>query len=257
MSLPTLVIAGAQKCGTSTLTLLLRKHPQVFMSMPRELHFFDRRWRRGLEWYSSHFDPTPEHVHAGESTPLYLYIPLARERMMATLPDAKIVVALRDPAKRAYSHYWHSKRLDHEAAPSFEAALELEASRVASNVKRGRARFTYLDRGHYIDQILDLEQTYGPDQLQVVLLDDLIADRGAVLARLFTFLDISTEPAQTIPAQWKNRYRIRGDQSEQAAVVAYPPMTPGTRAMLVEHYGPYNDRLAGWLGRDLSEWNTV
>ncbi len=257
MSLPTLVIAGAQKCGTSTLHRLLRSHPQVFMSVPKELHYFDRYWRRGLDWYSSQFTPGPEHLHAGESTPVYLYRPAARRRMMTSLPDAKIVVALRDPVKRAYSHYWHSKRLEVDAAVSFEQALELEASRVAEKIKKNRSRYSYLDRGHYIDQLLDLGQVYGPEQLHIILLEDLIADRVGCLERLFAFLDISTGPASTLKQQWKNRYRVRNDGSDDAKAAAYPPMAPETRKRLVEHYRPYNDRLATWSGLDLSEWNKL
>ena len=97
MPLPTLVIAGAQKCGTSTLHGLLRDHPQVFMSRPKEVHFFDRHWTRGLDWYSSQFTPARAHVHAGESTPLYTYDAEARQRMVETLPRASIIVVLRDP----------------------------------------------------------------------------------------------------------------------------------------------------------------
>lgn len=257
MPLPTLVIAGAQKCGTSTLHRLLRSHPQVSMSVPKEVHFFDRHWDRGLDWYSARFTPMPEHAHAGESTPIYLYSSTARERMMQTLPDAKVVVALRDPVKRAYSHYWHSKRLDNDEAASFEEALDLEPSRLEARRGLSKARYSYLDRGHYIDQLLALEKTYGPDQLQIILLEDLIADRVTCLERLFGFLDISTEPASTIKEQWKNRYRIGAGESESAKPVAYPPMTPETRKRLVEHYQPYNDRLAEWLGRDLSDWNKV
>ncbi len=257
MSLPTLVIAGAQKCGTSTLHLLLRNHPEVFMSKPKEVHFFDRHWDRGLDWYSSHFNPKRRHVHAGESTPVYMYDAVARQRMMTTLPHAKVVVTLRDPVKRAYSHYWHSKRLGHDPEGSFEAALELEDARISSAEKGNERWFSYASRGHYIDQLLELEKVYGPDQLQTVLLDDLIADRAAVLERLFQFLGISVEPASTIKEQWKNRYRIQLDGSKAATPVVYPPMAPDTRARLVEHYRPYNDRLAGWLGRDLSDWNKV
>ncbi|MEJ7689960.1 MAG: hypothetical protein WKF76_05735 [Nocardioidaceae bacterium] len=55
MPLPTLVIAGAQKCGTSSLVTLLRQHPQVSMSRPKELHFFDRHFDRGLDWYREQF----------------------------------------------------------------------------------------------------------------------------------------------------------------------------------------------------------
>ena len=255
MPLPTLVIAGAQKCGTSTLHGLLRDHPQVFMSRPKEVHFFDRHWTRGLDWCSSQFTPARAHVHAGESTPLYTYDAEARQRMTETLPRASIIVVLRDPTKRAYSHYWHSRRLGFETAPSFEAALDLEPARLASDERKARSRYSYVDRGHYIEQLLKLERAYGPDHLHIVLLEDLISDQQSCLERLFAFLGISTDPARTMQAQWKNRYRVSVGESKAKRPAEYPPMAPETRARLVEHFRADNDRLSAWLGRDLSEWN--
>ena len=62
MPLPTFVIAGAQKCGTSTLTATLRRHPQVHMSRPKELHFFDRHRDEGLDWYAEKFSPGKKQI---------------------------------------------------------------------------------------------------------------------------------------------------------------------------------------------------
>ncbi len=66
------------------------------MSRPKELHFFDRNWRKGC-WYSSHFTPAPEHAHAEEATPTYTYDPTARQQMMETLPAASIVLCTNPP----------------------------------------------------------------------------------------------------------------------------------------------------------------
>ena len=256
MPLPTFVIAGAQKCGTSTLVATLRRHPQVHMSRPKELHFFDRRKNldRGLEWYAEQFSPGPKQIAWGEASPTYVYEEAARHALTDLLPDAKIVVILRDPAKRAYSHFWHSKRLDFESVDTFEEALDLEPERMASGDRRQQMRFSYLDRGHYVEQLEDLVARHGADNVHVMLLDDLGSDRVPTLEKLMAFIGVDTAPASTIKEQWTNKYRV-GERDGKQTVVAYPPLPPETRARMVEHFKPWNDRLAEFLGRDLSAWN--
>ena len=79
MRLPSLVIAGAQKAGTSSLATTLHRHPQIQMARrPKEVHFFDRHFDRGLEWYADQFNPKPRHVHLGDATPVYMYHQEAR-----------------------------------------------------------------------------------------------------------------------------------------------------------------------------------
>lgn len=244
MTLPTFLVAGAQKCGTSSLAGLLRRHPQIFMAQPKELHYFDHKIGRGLDWYAEQFTPGPDQVQVGEATPVYLYDPVLRKRIMETLPDASIIVILREPVRRAYSQYWHSSRLGYEKAPTFEEALDLEAVRAKSDLRSDRIRHAYVDRGRFIDQLLDLESGFGRDQLHVLLLEDLIEDRVTTLARAFDFLKISTEPAAKIKQQWKAKYTL-------------PPINPETRVRLLDEFRPYNERLAAWLGRDLSAWDTA
>lgn len=254
MPLPTLVIAGAQKCGTSSLAATLRRHPQVFMARPKELHFFDRHFDRGLDWYREQFTPRRGHVHAGEATPNYLYHPDARRRIPEVLPDAKIVVILRDPAKRAYSHYWHSRRIGGESL-DFETALDRETERITAGDKVSRSRHSYTDRGHYLEQLEPFAADLGRDRLHVMLLEDLIGDRVPTLITLFDFLGIETEQAASIEEQWTNRYRVAEEPGGKPKPVAYPPLDPDTRKRLIEHFKPHNDRLAAWLGRDLSVWD--
>lgn len=266
MPLPTLVIAGAQKCGTSSLSATLRQHPDIFMSKPKELHFFDRRFRKGLDHYASHFTAGADLAHRGEATPVYMYDPAARRRMAETLPHAKIVVILRDPAERAYSHYWHERRLGREPLTTFEEALAAEQERRAGGTRIDRMKYSYADRGRYVDQILSLVEGHGRDNVHVMLLDDLTHERVPTLRDLLTFLDVDPAPAESVPEEWirvpgrgrrsgeidGHRARPKDGKTEPAT---YPPISPATRQFLVEEFREPNDRLAAWLGRDLSAWN--
>ena len=132
MPLPTVLIAGAQRCGTSTLTSYLRRHPRIFMAKPKELHFFDMHYDKGMDWYAEFFTPKERHIVLGEATPIYMFDPVARERIAHHLPDIKLIVSLRDPTKRAYSQFFHAKRNDKEDLESFEEALDLEPARLSS-----------------------------------------------------------------------------------------------------------------------------
>lgn len=254
MLLPTLVIAGAQKCGTSSLSATLRQHPDIFMSKPKELHFFDRRHRLGLDYYASHFAGGAGHVHRGEATPVYMYDPDARRRMAETLPDAKIVVILRDPVQRAYSHYWHERRLGREDLATFEEAIDAEETRRAGGSRLDRMKYSYLDRGRYLGQVLSLVEGHGRENVHVLLLEDLTRERVPTLRALLEFLGVDPTPAESVPEKWTNRYRVTTDDGT-AQALAYPPIAPATRERLVEEFRDHNDRLAAWLQRDLSAWN--
>lgn len=256
MQLPTMVIAGAQKSGTTTLVAGLRRHPQILLVSPKELHFFDHdsKYARGLDWYRSRFEPKPQHVHAGEATPVYMYSERARARMAEALPDAKIAVILRDPAKRAYSHYWHVRRLGGEPIETFEEALAAEPQRLATGNHAQRMRWSYVDRGRYIDQVLDLERNHGRHNLHVMLMEDLTRDPEATFAGLLEFLGLDPAGAADLPLERRNVYRVPDERGE-VKPAEYPPMRPATRAAIVEELRDHNDRMASWLGRDLSAWN--
>jgi hypothetical protein len=266
MSLPTLIVAGAQKSGTTTLHDLLRQHPAIFMSSPKELHFFDKHYDRGLDWYSSCFTPSGAQVHAGESTPFYMYKTVARERMLADLPGVRILCILRDPVARAYSHYWHAREKGPEKSDTFEAALEREPRRRERTPDGQPAAFSYVDRGRYLDQLRPIAETIGRDRLCVLLMEDLMRDPQATMRGVFEFLDLDAGVSSTLTASAANTYgggesnrqgearerplRERGD----LPVGHYPPMAQETREHLARHFDPLNRALGDWLGKDLSHW---
>lgn len=125
---------------------MMDQHPDIYMSKPKELHFFDRYYDRGLDWYTSCFEPGMRVAHQGESTPFYMYNPTARHRMLTTLPELKVICILRNPIDRAYSHYWHAREKGPEKSPNFEAALEREPRRLARSDDGKPPGFSYLVR---------------------------------------------------------------------------------------------------------------
>jgi hypothetical protein len=109
MTLPTFLGIGAPRAGTTWLNTLLATHPDVYMPTLRdEIRFFDQYYDKGLDWYEALFCP-PEEAHKyqaiGEISPQYLECPECPERIVATLPESKLIAILRHPVDRAYSQY--------------------------------------------------------------------------------------------------------------------------------------------------------
>ena len=113
-ALPDFLIVGAQKGGTSSLYAYLAQHPSVLPSFRKEVKFFDCNYFCGHTWYRAHFPLRYKLSRGnritGEGTPNYLFHPTALQRLALTLIDVKIIILLRNPADRAYSHYQHQKR---------------------------------------------------------------------------------------------------------------------------------------------------
>jgi hypothetical protein len=258
MPLPTFIVAGAQKGGTTTLHNMLGQHPQIHVSRPKELHYFDRHYRNGLDWYSAAFQPTSEHRAWGEATPIYMYEPLARRRMCRDLPEVRLVIILRDPVARAYSNYWMNRSKGVEDIDTFEAAIDLEDERRKAGTRRVAARYAYLDRGLYADQLEALEVAHGRELIHPLLLSDLTADPTTALSGVFAFLEVDAEPAAEIPLlhakSFKGQDKSKGKTTSVSAG-SYPPIQPATEERLRSHFAEPNRRLAAGLGRDLTACN--
>jgi Sulfotransferase domain len=255
--LPGFLIVGAERCGTTSMFHVLKQHPAVFGTAVRkqEVHFFDVAYGRGLTWYQSQFPLravaglTARRVGAApvgfESSPYYMFHPLAPERIHRDLPGVRLLVLLRDPVERTYSA--HANHVGHglETEP-FERALELEDSRLEGEAERivadpaytsySHRHHSYRTRGHYIDQLEHLERVFGRDRILVIDSDDFFADPHPAYQRVLEFLGLPAFPATFTPQNARPR----------------APMPASLRAALEEHFRPYDERLAVWLGREPS-----
>jgi hypothetical protein len=252
--MPSFVIAGAQRCGTTSLHEDLAQHPSVLTPIRRKgVHYFDVSYDRGLAWYRGHF-PTrrtarrtareegAEPVITGEASPYYMFHPLAPERIARDLPGVKIIVMLRDPVERAYSAHAHEFARGFETEP-FERALDLEESRLSGEAERLRAdpyadshalrHQAYVARGRYVEQLDHLTELFGRERIHVVDSEAFFTDPEPVFAGVCGFLGLPPTDRITFD---KHNARPRS------------PMPDALRERLDAYFAPYDARLAEWLG---------
>jgi len=257
--LPAFLIVGAQRCGTTSLYRALAQHPLLLKPVRHKgVHYFDTGYARGPGWYRAHFPlrmaaTLLERRHgvrplAFESSPYYLFHPLAGERIAADLPGVKLVVLVRDPVERARSAHAHELARGYESEPHFEHALELEAGRLAGAEESLRARplsthhshqhHGYLARGRYADQLDRLEPLFGRERILVLDSHRFFAEPAQVYDRVLDFLGV---PRAGCPSFGRHNGR------------SLPKPLPGpVRQRLREHFETCDARLVPWLGGEPS-----
>ena len=241
--LPDVVILGAMKSGTTSLHNYLVQHPGVVEPLRKEVHFFDVNFERGESWYRAHFGREGQPGLNLDSSPYYLFHPAVPQRLHALLPEAKLIVLLRDPVRRAYSHYWHERDKGRETL-SFEDAIAAEAERLGNSEQRladgtlERSRehqhFSYLARGRYAEQLDRWFAVFPREQFLILRFEDLARDPLGVLNVTLDFLGLPRADDVSLEARNTRRYE---------------PMTETTAARLTEYYEPHNARLEALLGQ--------
>jgi hypothetical protein len=254
--LPDFVVIGAQKCGTGSFYNLLTMHPNVERAAVKEVHYFDKKenFSKGIEWYRRCFPP-PEREDGrrsitGEASPSYLISRHAPERLAEAVPQARLIVLLRNPVDRAYSHYHMAVRNGNELR-SFEEVVEedlawlLEEEDETSHLGladspdsggSGKPMHPYLRRGIYVDQLLRWREFFGDGQLLVLRSKDLFGRPQESLKLVLEYLDLP---------HWEPKIPFH------KAKHRYEPMNPATRRRLEEFFEPHNRRLYDQLGVDL------
>ncbi|MEP7360051.1 MAG: sulfotransferase [Chloroflexota bacterium] len=297
---PDLFIIGAPKSGTTSLYEYLLRHPQVFMSPTKEPFYFCPDARMGprprLEYpadearYLELFAGAGKAVRLGEATTRYLGSGEAPRLVRDFSPDAYIVASLREPVTMLQA--LHNERVanGNEDITDFGAALEADDDR-----RRGRRLppgansrgAVYRDVARYADQLEHWLEAFGPERVQVIVFDDLVADPAATFRRLLEFLDVDTDYRPAEFAAHNRRYRPRrsvrvvtdsrlgrlvSDRALPALIgesrraqlalrfrhsrlvrqqVIVEPVAPAIRAALEREFEPDVVRLSALIGRDL------
>lgn len=300
--LPTFLVIGTAKASTTSLYHYLRQHPQVFMPAKKEMHFFSSRPHPlGQHVVDPPVDPDDSHRHivdaaeyeaffdsadgkaaVGEASPTYIYFSAAAHNIKQTIPQAKIIALLRNPADRAYSAWSHLVR--DEAEPlSFEEALEQEPDRIAQGAP---SFYHYRAWGYYHEQLKLYYELFDREQIRVYLQSDLTRDPDRVFPDLFSFLGVDesfrpdTSVVHNLSGLPKNRawHKFLTEAIHRNPVVnvlkrpipqdtyrrwvttlknrnlVKTTMAPATRAALLEGYRDDIAACEALLGRSLQHW---
>lgn len=279
--LPTFLVVGSMKSGTTSLHRMLGAHPQIFTAPRKEIEFFseERNWRLGLDWYRNHFASCGDVRARGESSTGYTKFPRYPEapaRIAQVLPWVRVLYLVRDPIARMVSHHAHNVIDGYETRPVDDALLHGD---------------NYRDVSRYAMQISRYVEVLGPDRVKVVFTEDLHDRPADTLRDLYAFLgvdhfepppdgsDVSqrhnvTEGRPQIRRGLRHlshtwlwrRLRDRAPEGLRAATgritrrsvaittVRQEP-SPAAVAALVEQLQPDVDRLAEIAGRIPASWS--
>lgn len=202
MPLPTFIIIGAAKAGTTALYWYLAEHPQVFMSPLKEANYFaygvDESEKllygdpelhkfpvRTLSAYSELFEGVDDEIAVGEASPIYIECPEAADRIATTLPNAQIVVGIRNPVDRAYSDYQmylrsRGRKLDREMDLRPDAAWAQPNSH-------------WMRIGRYHEMLSRYFDVFPAERIHPYVFEDMRANSLDVVKRVYEFLGVEPE----------------------------------------------------------------
>lgn len=188
------ICIGAQKAGTTTLADIISRHPDIYIPPVKETKYFlfDEDYKKGKEFYDTYFNTCKNQKAIGEIDPDYLLFPFTARRIADTLgKDIRLIVILRNPADRAYSHYLMTKKKGLEPF-DFEKALEVEKDR-KQNIKEQKI-FAYLERGYYGKQLSEFLNVFPKENfLFLTFENDLIQNRAAAIQKVQQFLNVEVQ----------------------------------------------------------------
>lgn len=291
--LPNFLIIGVAKAGTSSLYAYLRQHPQIYVSPRRAPNFFglgeqpapfyagpvQARPVHGatLSQYTAFFAGVQDELAVGEGSSFFNFTPRAAARIQHYLPDAKLLLLLRQPATRAYSQYLYARRMGWEPASTFAAALCAEPKRKAE----GWFPFLcYRESSHYAATLRVFMERFPREQIYVALFEDFFGDTARHMREIHQFLgvdpdfnaDVSVNHNPAASGLWPwlrspynekaarfwhylpNRLRSAFFRQMSNVDVCQPSLDPALRTELTQHFRTDILATQAIINRDLSNW---
>lgn len=244
--LPNFIVIGVGRGGTTALFHYLGQHNCITKSAYDEIGYFDDNYHLGLHWYRSMF-PTIFYKQkiikkygkflTFEVTPWYIRRPWTAKRIHEILPNIKLIVILRNPVDRTYSHYHLSKR-ESGVTKSFDEVIGDDMNNLSKFSQKNNkfidsyfqtlVQNSYLARGFYVEQLEQWFEIFNKKQLLVISSEDLANKTQSTLDTVFKFLDVPQEKINDL---------------KKINVAKYPPMSNSTRKKLLEYFQIYNEKL--------------
>jgi len=252
--LPDFFGIGAGRTGTTSLYYYLDQHPSLSKSAYDELGFFDVNFHLGLHWYRSLFPSifTKFRIKSKTNffmtydiTPFYIRRPWVARRMKKLFPESKLIIILRNPVDRTYSHYYLSTKSGETR--TFEEVIEEDMNDISEWSIDSKDDYYFatqvenskLARGFYVEQLLVWFELFSKNQILIISSEEFASNTKNVMNDIFQFLNL---PEYEIP------------NIEKVNVSKYSKMNPETRKILIEFFKPYNEQLYKFLNRKF-DWD--
>ena len=258
------------RSGTTSLYRDLGGHPDIYMA-PTELGFFTDRYDDGVDWYAEQYATAAPHQICGEATADYLARPSAMNRIVATLPDAKLIASLRNPVDRAWSHYLLLKERGREQRP-FATAIEEEKRLVEKDGSGAHGAF-YLYHGLYDEHLERVYEMFGRDKVHVSIFERMASDPELTYGNVCRFLGVDDGVLPPNLGDKVNAYvtfrslRMRQLSGRLPAPLrrivarlntkqglAPPRLEPAHRRQLEDFFAPRIARVESLLDTKIPEW---
>ncbi|MCL4840105.1 MAG: sulfotransferase domain-containing protein, partial [Thermoanaerobaculia bacterium] len=196
-----IMIAGAQKAGTSSLLQYLGQHPDICIHRQLEFVFFfsDFQYPKGYEYSFREYFP---HAAPGQillaKHAMLMYSETAIERLYDHNSNASLIALLRNPIDRAYSAYWFARSRGWEDIPTFEEAIRAEPRRIREDGWLKWRNNAYLENGKYAFHLERIQKYFGAEKTRVYLIEDLKTDPGRIFRQVFEMAGVSQDFAPDI-----------------------------------------------------------
>jgi hypothetical protein len=225
---PDFIVIGVAKAGTTSLYDYLNDHPMIKMPETKEIHFFDEGYDQGIESYLKHFPKkkTLEYPLSGDVTPRYFVKKNVPKRVKNHFPDVKLILLLRNPVDRAFSHY--KQHLFPKTGDSFEKHLAREFLKLSN--KKNKEDLPLLQRGFYVKHLKEWLKIFPKEQILVLIAEDFYKNTQESMNMIYEFLNIASYQHKSFPISNEGVYK---------GIALHEK----TRALLEDFYKPYNEEL--------------
>ena len=250
--LPDFLIIGAEKCGTTSLFQYIIEHPDVYSGRGKEIYFFDKQYFKGIHWYKLFFPVKTKNIFqkntmiSGEATPRCLNHPLAPKRIKKIMPNVKLIVLLRNPIDRAYSHYQMEHAYGRDKL-SFEESIRIENNRIQGEFQKMEEDGTYyspkfywyshLTSGIYWEQLERWFKYFPRKQFLIIQSEELFEKPSEVYNQALEFLGLHSHELK----EYK-KFRSR----------EYEGIEKKEKQELEDFFRPHNEKLYQMLGKKFS-----
>ena len=256
-SKPDFLIIGGEKCGTTSLYEYLIKHPHVLPAKGKEVYYFDYKFQNGFGWYKTFFPKIltkkfiglikNKKILSGEATPRYLNHPHSPKRILKLLPNVKLIILLRNPIDRAFSHYNMETDQGKETL-SFKDSIEHEDERIIPEYEKmkqnenyyGRKYYWYshVEAGIYIKYLKRWIEMFPKNQILIVKSEDLFENTSITYNKVLDFLGLSYHELSGYKKFKERQYAEKLD--------------PDLRKKLSSFFQPHNEELYEFLKKDFA-----